>query len=83
MLVKIEDVKPGTKFSCLGVNYEMVRVTGKVVDAPSFNRWGRRIDGSTYKASKVVVKTDKRHRGWSPAHYMVFPVSCSVIVEAL
>lgn len=76
----IKNLAPGTRFHFFGVDYEMVRVTGEVVDMPKRNQWGRSI-GGTYKADKVVVKVNKGpRRGWSLPHYTAFPLDTKVIV---
>lgn len=79
MMMNVADVKPNQTFKMLGVEYRLVRNPHRVVDAPKFNAWGRRIDG-TYKALQLVVQTNRLHRGWSAPHYVNFPVNASVVV---
>lgn len=59
---KIEDVKPGQTFVCMGVTYQMLRFAGECTQ-PKRNQWGRPI-GGTYIALRYAVKVDKRHKGW-------------------
>lgn len=58
----IENVKPGQTFTCLGVEYKMLRFAG-TCEQPNRNQWGRTI-GGTYTAHRCAVKVNKRHRGW-------------------
>ncbi len=75
---EIENVKPGQTFRVLGVAYRMVRDTGKVIDQPKRNNWGRLI-GGTYKAHRMVVQTwDYRRKDWGRPHYVAFPLNCYV-----
>lgn len=80
MMIQIENLTTGQTFRMLGVQYRLVRNTGKVVDTPKRNNWGRLV-GGTYKAHKLVVEVDRLHRGWSSPHYTVFPVGSSVVVD--
>lgn len=59
---KIEDVKPGQTFLCMGVEYKMLRHAGEV-QMPNRNQWGR-LEGGTHTALKCAVKVNKRHKGW-------------------
>jgi len=59
---KIEDVKPGQTFTCLGVEYKMLRFAG-MCQQPIRNQWGR-AEGGHYTAHRVAVKVNKRHKGW-------------------
>lgn len=59
---KIEDVKPGQTFSCLGVEYLMLRFAG-MCEQPNRNQWGRS-EGGTYTAHRCAVKVNRRHKGW-------------------
>lgn len=77
MMMNIENVKPGTDFSYLGFSYRLVRQTGQVIDAPNFNRWGRRV-GGTHKAHRIVVQS---LTGRSRPRYVAYPVGTRVIVD--
>lgn len=75
---EIENVKPGQSFRVLGVAYTLVRDTGKVIDMPRRNNWGRPV-GGTFKARKLVVQTwDYRRDDWGQPHYTGFPIGCPV-----
>lgn len=79
-LMSITEIPVGATFTYLGVEYRMVRQTGKVVDSPNFNQWGR-ATGGTHKAHKIAVQVNRRHRGWSPVHYTAFYLSTSGLVH--
>ena len=75
---EIKNLTPGTRFHFFGVDYELVRFTGTVVDAPKRNNWGRLI-GGTYRADRVVVRVNRGpYKGWTAPHYTLFPVGTKV-----
>lgn len=62
MMIRIEDVKPNQTFTCLGVEYKMLRFAGEC-SQPNLNQWGR-ATGGRYTALRCAVKVNRRHRGW-------------------
>lgn len=71
MMIEIENVKPGQTFTCLGVEYKMLRNCGEV-SQPNRNQWGRSV-GGTHTAVKMAVKVNRRHRGWGFSYVAFIP----------
>jgi hypothetical protein len=63
MLKKIEEVKSGQIFTCIGVEYKMLRIEPGTHKQPNRNQWGRTVGGH-YDAISVHVKVNRRHKGW-------------------
>lgn len=76
---KIEDVKPGQTFTCLGVEYKMLRFDG-MCEQPNRNQWGR-ATGGTYTAHRCAVKVNKRHRGWWFSYTAFMPGTYVKIID--
>lgn len=78
MMIQIENVTPGQTFTCLGVEYRMLRHAGECVQ-PNRNQWGRST-GGTHTALKCAVKVNNGHRGWWFS-YVAFRPGTYVIVK--
>ena len=63
MMIQIEEVAKGQKFTLLGVEYKMLRIQEGLHKQPNLNRWGRSIGGH-YDAMTVCVMVNRLHRGW-------------------
>lgn len=63
MMIQIEEVAKGQKFTLLGVEYKMLRIQEGLHKQPKRNQWGRAIGGH-YDAMTVCVMVNRYHRGW-------------------